>query len=63
MRTHDRSSDHQRWDQQGSDAGQEHDNDSQNDKSAERFAVGKRTAKEDHGLIGRAEEVEEDPSA
>lgn len=48
-------------DDDGSDAGEEEDADGENDESDQELAVFEGAAEENEGLIGGAEEVEEDP--
>ncbi|CAH9142153.1 unnamed protein product, partial [Cuscuta epithymum] len=49
-------------DQNGSDAGQEDDEQGRHDEAGEDFKIGELAAEEDERLIGRAEDVEEKPA-
>lgn len=48
-------------DQEGSDAGEEDDEDAEADQTPEGLGIGEGAAEDDEGLIGGTEEVEEEP--
>lgn len=61
MSEDDGESEHERGDQDRSNAGEEDDEYAEPDQAPERLSIGKCTAEEDEGLIGGTEEIKEEP--
>lgn len=62
MSENNSESEHESRDQDGSDAGEEDDEDAEPDQAPKGLSIRKCTAEEDEWLIRRAEEVKEEPS-
>lgn len=62
MSNNSSESEHESWDQNRSNAGEEDDEDAEPDQAPEGLGIRECTAKEDERLIRGAEEVEEEPS-